>query len=561
MYITIKKPNDTDANAIGVNFPCEQNELSRICNELGIVETTEKNCCIVNAMDGNFIGMVKENYCNIDELNFLIKRMESLTSKEKNILYASADATGVKTIMELINLTYNTHCYSIIKNFNKLHEEGREIYLNEMVAVNTEELNNLNGMDYVEELMKSGQLIGITVYGVVFQNKNQPKLIYNGKTFPCYHWRDEVATVELEANGVKEYLYLPSSHAEVEKALRRLNIDDITQCNASIESDYFTDPMVELLTKGESIASSLDHLNEFAALLKDMGSNGPAYFEKLVEYTSPRNEIELKVLAEHYYEFELFDRIRDAEQYGRYMICDSGRFEYDSILEGYIDFKSYGQKRINYEGGVFTDKGYLIYHGSNWNLQTMLSENFGMKIKERTEPIVLKLYMPLKIITYDLEYEYEEEEDGLIDMTEEISPSEALDYKDDIFSAMEKMKKSEETRGLMSYYKEQDSINAKVISYEFTVEPVEGELMGVAVLKLNQPLDERELEKMKEVITGQASDGYGESLQQRSIETMDDRDIYVSLWNSDKGYEIRTEEELKSTLPGFGQHGMIMGGM
>ena len=52
-----------------------------------------------------------------------------------------------------------------------------------------------------------------------------------------------------------------------------------------------------------------------------------------------------------------------------------------------------------------------------------------------------------------------------------------------------------------------------------------------------------------------------ESLQQRSIETMDDRDIYVSLWNSDKGYEIRTEEELKSTLPGFGQHGMIMGGM
>jgi len=109
MYITIKKPNDTDANAIGVNFPCEHKELSRICNELGIEETTGKNCCIVNAMDGNFIGMVKENYCNVVELNFLI------------------------------NLTYNTHCYSVIKNFNKLHEEGREIYLNERIGASTQD--------------------------------------------------------------------------------------------------------------------------------------------------------------------------------------------------------------------------------------------------------------------------------------------------------------------------------------------------------------------------------------------------------------------------------------
>ncbi|WP_276515518.1 hypothetical protein [Tissierella carlieri] len=32
-----------------------------------------------------------------------------------------------------------------------------------------------------------------------------------------------------------------------------------------------------------------------------------------MEYTDPRNEIGLKALTEHYYEFELFDRIKDAE--------------------------------------------------------------------------------------------------------------------------------------------------------------------------------------------------------------------------------------------------------
>ena len=38
------------------------------------------------------------------------------------------------------------------------------------------------------------------------------------------------------------------------------------------------------------------------------------------------------------YEFELFDGIKDIESYGRYMICESGRFEYDPNLEEYIDF-------------------------------------------------------------------------------------------------------------------------------------------------------------------------------------------------------------------------------
>ena len=127
MKITIKRPNNTDGNAIGANFPCEEKNLSRICNELGIEKTTDKNCFIVDAMDRNFIGIVKDNYCNADERNFPFKRMESLASKEKNILYASAVAAGGKTITEQINLTYNTHCYNGIKNFNKLHEELKSI--------------------------------------------------------------------------------------------------------------------------------------------------------------------------------------------------------------------------------------------------------------------------------------------------------------------------------------------------------------------------------------------------------------------------------------------------
>jgi len=48
----------------------------------------------------------------------------------------------------------------------------------------------------------------------------------------------------------------------------------------------------------------------------------------------------------------------------------------------------------------------------------------------------------------------------------------------------------------MKYYRNCDSVNAKVSKYEFTVEEVKGELMGVAVLTLNDALSEKELEKI-----------------------------------------------------------------
>ena len=94
----------------------------------------------------------------------------------------------------------------------------------------------------------------------------------------------------------------------------------------------------------------------------------------------------------------------------------------------------------------------------------------------------------------------------------------------------------------MRYYDDHDSVNAKVSKYVFNVELVEGELMGVAVLTLNDELTPKELEKIKENVTGQASDGWSEGFEQREIST-DMGDVYVSFWNSDNWF-IKTAEEM-----------------
>jgi len=215
-------------------------------------------------------------------------------------------------------------------------------------------------------------------------------------------------------------------------------------------------------------------------------------FEKLMEYVGPRNLEELKILLDCMYEFEMFDGIRNAEQYGRYMICDSGHFEYDSNLEGYIDFKGYGQQKIKNECGAFTKKGYITYYGYNQDLQNLLFENLGMVVENQKQPLLLKLYMPLKAITYDVENDYGDMEKS--EQEEELSSDELLAYEDEILDAIAKSKMPEEDkRGLMEYYDTCDSVNAKVARYDFMVEEVKGELMGVVVLTLNDTLMNNEL--------------------------------------------------------------------
>jgi len=130
-----------------------------------------------------------------------------------------------------------------------------------------------------------------------------------------------------------------------------------------------------------------------------------------------------------------------------------------------------------------------------------------MVFPEQEELQTLKLYMPLRIITYDLENEHGYKE--YANEPQEISNAEVVEYLDVILKAIEENNlPEEEQRGLMRYYDDHDSVNAKVSKYVFSVELVEGELMGVAVLTLNDELTPKELKKIKDNITGQASDGY-----------------------------------------------------
>jgi len=80
LNITIKKSSD-DYKIKTIWLSMEEEELQEICNDLGIEMTTEPNCYIESSRDERFSNIMANKNANIDELNYLIKRFDSYTTR------------------------------------------------------------------------------------------------------------------------------------------------------------------------------------------------------------------------------------------------------------------------------------------------------------------------------------------------------------------------------------------------------------------------------------------------------------------------------------------------
>ena len=77
----------------------------------------------------------------------------------------------------------------------------------------------------------------------------------------------------------------------------------------------------------------------------------------------PKSAAQIKNLAESLDLFDLAPGAHTPQEYGKYMIQQSGRFEYDENLDAFYDYEKYGTERMNAEDGMFTDRGYIAYKG------------------------------------------------------------------------------------------------------------------------------------------------------------------------------------------------------
>ena len=366
----LSNPNHPDYGVVTIPFPIPHDQYAHCMELLEALEIGDavKADCKVEKVDSFYtvLKRVEMLTVNVEELNYLAKRLDSFDTGEAAQFQAMAHKLDLFELKDLINLTFCCQQATVITDFSDLAAIGRDHYMNlHGGSASVDELNALDGKKTARQLIESGSGT-ITPYGVVYDNGMKLEQVYDGRFFPCYYYEPNAITVavtsksELEDTEHITWLYLPMEREEVDRALLRGGITDPSEIRLSLEDSQLPNEVDVLL---DMEYETLSDLNELAAATDGLSKADMEKLGAVVMLAKPKSAAQIKNLAESLDLFDFAPGAHTSQEYGKYMIRQSGHFEYDENLDAFYDYEKYGTERMNEEDGMFTDRGYIAYKG------------------------------------------------------------------------------------------------------------------------------------------------------------------------------------------------------
>ena len=353
-----------------IPFPIPHDQYAHCMDLLEALEIGDavRADCKVEKIDGFYTVLKRTEMLtvNVEELNYLAKRLDGFDTGEAAQFQAMAHKLELFELKDLINLSFCCQQVTVITDFSDLDAVGRDHYMNlHGGSARVDELEALDGEETARLLIGNGSGT-ITPYGVVYDNGMQMKLLYDGQFFPCYYYEPNPITVAVTAKSDPEdteritWLYLPMAQEEIDRALLRAGIANLTDACLWLKDNQLPNEADVLL---DMERESITDLNALAQVTEDFSDEDIRKLGAVVTMARPRTAEQVKNLVEN---LDLFDFAPDAhtlEEYGKYMIRQSGHFDYDENLDDFYAYEKYGFQRMNEEDGMFTDRGYIAYKG------------------------------------------------------------------------------------------------------------------------------------------------------------------------------------------------------
>ena len=363
-------PSHPEYGVATIPFPIPRDQYAHCMELLEALEIGDavKADCKVEAVD-SFFSVLKRTEMltvNVEELNYLVKRLESFDTDEAAQFQAMAHKLELFELKDLINLIFCCQQATVITDFSALAAIGRDHYMNlHGGSASVDELNALDGKETARQLIKNGSGT-ITPYGVVYDNDMELAPIYDGRFFPCYYYEPNAITIAVTSKADPEdtnhitWLFLPMIQEEIDRALLRGSITDLTDVRLRLEDSQLPNEVDVLL---DMEYETLSDLNELAEATDGLSKADMEKLGAVVMLAETKSAAQIKNLAENLDLFDFAPGAHTPEEYGKYMIQKSGRFDYDENLGAFYDYEKYGTERMNEEDGMFTDRGYVAYKG------------------------------------------------------------------------------------------------------------------------------------------------------------------------------------------------------
>ena len=186
----LSNPVDPEYGVVTIPFPLPMEEYDHsmeVLEALEIGDAIIQDCKVEKITNGYpILQRLEGQSVNVDELDYLAKRLDSFCTGEDAQFQAMAERLDLTDIEDFINLTFCCQQATVITDFFDLKKIGRDHYMNlNGGCALMEELENLDGEETARLLIDSGAGV-VTPYGVVYDNGMKLEPLYRGGAFPPY---------------------------------------------------------------------------------------------------------------------------------------------------------------------------------------------------------------------------------------------------------------------------------------------------------------------------------------------------------------------------------------
>ena len=296
---------------VTIPFPIPNSDYDlviRMLEDIGIGSPTAQDCRVVGLESAYpILNRLNTQSVNVDELDYLAKRLDSFSDGEDAQFEAMAFKLNLSSIKDFINLTFCCQQATVITNFSDLERVGKSHVLTinggAMPAAEYDQVDGrMAALDLIQN--KAGT---ITPYGVVYDNGLELEPLYDGRHFPAYIYDPPLIELEIRSGPertVAGYLYLPCPDTQLQRTLARAGCGQ-----EGFRMEITTDDLPPQVSAVVSLTrDSLDEINGLCRTIEPLNADQRKKLGAVVLLARPQYASEVRKLAENLDQFDFMAR-------------------------------------------------------------------------------------------------------------------------------------------------------------------------------------------------------------------------------------------------------------
>ena len=359
---------------IDIHFPISESELYAKLAEVHAIEGRDapQSAFVTEVYWPEEFFMLKDRFANLDELNYLARRMESFDHNEYDQFLVGITKLENPTEKDLINLTFNLDHFTLCKDISSYGTIGRAYVLNTEGSVPAYDEDDPKYAAIGKNLIDRG-LTQITAKGLLIYNPfDELTEVYNGQTFPEYFYENTLASAEVSYNGRTELLLLPGEEIAIKKALAQLGASSDSDCEIEFYLNQGENGAWEKRIEGIIRSEGLYKANKMLRSL-DTDDMDWGKLTAVVELADVQSAANIAAVAEHLEEFGFLPDVRNESDIGHFLVDNVDEYTMNIEMEEYFDFPGFGEYFAEKHDGQFVNGGF-VYFDSDRTLDEFLEE-------------------------------------------------------------------------------------------------------------------------------------------------------------------------------------------